>query len=170
MKTHSQFLVLLALLLTIGIREGTQGAFVQSLSKSLIPSKNLRIEAVVKEGETKGSLILEWSLKNISRKDIYFRDTYVLRDYKFTIRDLDGHIVSPTAEGQQKIYASLFVSHRDSVTLHPRQETERSLILSEIYDLKPGRVYEVFLERHLSLDRGKTFEDVRSNVVRTKIE
>jgi hypothetical protein len=170
MKTHREFMLLLALLVIVGIQEGPQWASAQSLGKSSIPSKNLRISAVVKKGETKGSIILEWSLANVSRRDIYFRDTYVLRDYKFIITEVDGHIVSPTAEGQQKINASLFVSHRDSVTLHPGEQVKRQLILTDIYELKPGRLYSVFLERHLSFDKGKTFEDVRSNVVRTRVD
>ena len=170
MKAHRQIFVLIPLLAVVGLQQCPQRAVAQSASTAFVPSKKLRISALIKKGETKDSLILEWSLKNISRKNADFRDTYVLRDYKFTIRDSEGHIIAPTPAGQEKIYASLFVSHRDSVTLQPRQQVKRSLILTEIYDLKPGRVYEIFLERHLSLDKGKTFEDVRSNIVKAKVE
>jgi len=170
MKSHREFMVLLVLLVLIGSQASTQWASSQSVGRSFIPSKNLRITAVIKKGETKGSLILEWSFRNISRKDIHFRDTYVLRDYKFVITEPDGHIVSPTAEGQQKIFQLFFVLPRDSVTLPPGEQVLRQLILTDIYDLKPGRFYSAFLERHLSLDSGKTFEDVRSNMVRTKFD
>ncbi len=85
MKSLREFMVLLVLLVLIGSQASTQWASSQSVGRSFILSKNLRITAVIKKGETKGSLILEWSFRNISRKDIHFRDTYVLRDYKFTI-------------------------------------------------------------------------------------
>ena len=45
--------------------------------KSVIGSRNLKIIAAIKKGETKGSVVVEISLKNISQKEISFRDTYL---------------------------------------------------------------------------------------------
>src|SRR5258708_7637984 len=56
-------------------------------TKSAIRSTNLKIIASIKKGETKQSLILEISLKNISHKEISFRDANVLIDYSFAIKD-----------------------------------------------------------------------------------
>src|SRR5438034_3857603 len=86
--------------------------------QELTKSKRLKIVATVKKGVSKDSLILDWSVRNVSRKDVSFRDTYVLRDYSFVVKDQKGAIVEPTKEGRQKIFESSFVSHRSPVNLH----------------------------------------------------
>src|SRR2546430_220821 len=64
--------------------------------KSAIRSRNLKIVASIKKGETKRSLILEISLKNISHKEISFRDANVLFDYSFVVKDREGKVLSPS--------------------------------------------------------------------------
>lgn len=171
MKTSRAFLVPLALMLTFGILEFTPRIFAQIGSTAVpVPSKSLRIRAAVKKGEIKGSLILEWSLKNISRKNITFRDTYVLHDYSFVVTDREGRNVQPTEAGRRKILESGLISHRDFVALRPGEEVRRQLIITEIYNLSPGEIYAIYLERQISLDKGKTLEKARSNLVRARVE
>lgn len=159
-------LILIGACTHVGI--GARPVAAQSSQKSFTPSKKLRLIAAARKGETKGSSILEWSIKNISPKAVNFRDTHVLRDYSFVVKDQEGHVVSPTEEGQRKIGESLFVSHRTVVTIRPGEEVKRQLVLTEIYDLKPGVTYIIYIARQISLDRGKTLEQIRSNPVRTK--
>jgi len=126
--------------------------------------------ATAKKGETAHSLVLEWSLKNISVRDVNFRDTHILRDYSIVITDREGYPLRATEEGQEIILASGWVSHRDSVTLHPREQIKKQIVISDIYDFKPGQIYTIRVERKISFDQGKTFEAVTSNIVRANVE
>lgn len=137
---------------------------------SPIRSKNLEIVAAIKKGENKGSLILDIALKNISRKEISFRDTYVLNDYSFVVKDREGNVLPPSEVGRREILKSGMISHRYFVDLPPGQQVTRQLVVTDVYSLKPGEVYTITIQRRISLDKGKTFEEVRSNTVKAKLE
>jgi len=119
---------------------------IQLDAKSAIRSRNLRIVAAVKKGEAKQSLIVEISLKNISHTEISFRDTYVLNDYSFVVKNQAGNMVPPSEEGRRKIFESRAVSHRYFVALRPGEQVMRQLVITEIYDFR-----------------------ARSNIIRTKL-
>src|SRR5260221_10918233 len=69
-------------------------------TKSAIRSSNLKIVASIKKGETKQSLIVAISLKNISHKEISFRDTDVLIDYSVVVKDRNGNVLAPSEVGR----------------------------------------------------------------------
>src|SRR5258706_7073659 len=137
--------------------------------KSVIGSRNLKIIAAIKKGETKGSVVVEISLKNISQKEISFRDTYVLNDYSFVVKSRDGNVVPPSEGGRRKIFESRAVSHRYFVVLRPGEQVMRQLVITEIYDFRPREVYTIIVNRRISLDKGKTLEEARSNIIRAKV-
>lgn len=169
MKTSKRAPVLVILLLFfIGTCLQHAGRLV--VGQSMATSQKLQIRAVLTKDETKGVLLLEWSLKNISKKDVAIRDTNVLHDYSFLIKDHRGNIVRPTEAGQQKLLEYGIVGHRYSKTLHPREEIRNQLVITEIYDFKPGEAYSVNVVRSISFDQGKTFEQIRSNAVRVLIK
>jgi hypothetical protein len=142
----------------------------QAARQSVTKSKRLRMLASTRKGETEHSLVLEWYLKNVSREDVNFRDTHILRDYSIIITDREGHPVQPTEKGQNIIFASGWVSHRDLVTLHPGEQVKKQIVITEIYNFRPREIYTIQVERKISFDKGKTFEQVRSNIVRMRVE
>src|SRR5436309_14701348 len=73
MKTCRRFVFPIMLMSIFAIVVDGRSTLAQFGSKAVpVPSKNLRIKAAVKKGEIKGALVLEWSLNNISRKNITF--------------------------------------------------------------------------------------------------
>jgi len=138
-------------------------------TKSTVRSRNLKIIAAIQKGETKGSVVVEISLKNISQKEISFRDTYVLNDYSFVVKSRDGNVVPPSEGGRRKIFESRAVSHRYFVVLRPGEQVMRQLVITEIYDFRPREVYTIIVNRRISLDKGKTLEEARSNIIRAKV-
>jgi hypothetical protein len=166
-------LIALASLLIIGAAgySDAKSAFVVQTAKDFVTkSKRLQMVATIKNGETKSSLILEWAFKNISPRDISFRDTHVLRDYSLIVTDQAGHQIKPTKKGQQVMFSASWASHRTPVTLHPGEKVTRSITISDIYDLKTGQPYSITIERVIGTDNGKTIEKVRSNTVTVKID
>ena len=133
-------------------------------------SKNLKIIASIKKGETRQSLIVEISLKNISHREISFRNTDVLIDYSFVVKDREGNVLKPSERGRRKILESGLVSHKPALVLRPGEQVMRQLVISEIYDFWPREVYTITVHRRISLDKGKTFEEVTSNALRAKVE
>ena len=137
--------------------------------KSTIRSRNLKIVASIKKAATKQSLILEISLRNVSHKEISFRDTHVLNDYSFVVKGRDGKSLSPSEEGRIKILESRMISHRDIVVLQPGEKVTRELVITDVYNFRPSEVYTITIGRRISLDKGKTVEETRSNI-RAKVD
>jgi isopentenyldiphosphate isomerase len=133
-------------------------------------SNRIQIIAAVKRGELKGSLFLKWSLKNVSPKDVVFRDTHVLRDYSIFVKDQRGKLLSPTEKGQKILFEAGWVSHRTSVTIHPGQELVKEIVLTDLYNFRIGSVYTISVQRNITAEDGRTVEELRSNPVRAKIE
>jgi hypothetical protein len=133
-------------------------------------SRNLKIIASIKKGETRQSLIVEISLKNISNKEISFRNTDVLIDYSFMVKDREGSVLRPSEVGRRKILESGLVSHKPAMVLSPGKQVMKQLVITEIYDFRPREVYTITVHRRISLDKGKTFEEVTSNALRAKVE
>jgi len=142
----------------------------QLTMKSAIPSKNLKIIGASKKGAKKGSVVIEIWLKNISQKEISLRETYVLNDYSFVVKGRDGEVLSPSEEGRMRILESRMISHRDIVVLQPGEKVTRELVITDVYNFRPGEVYKITIERRISLDKGKTFEEAQSNIIRAKID
>lgn len=138
-------------------------------TKSTIRSRNLKLIASIKKGETKQSLILEISLKNISHKEISFRDANVLIDYSFVVKDREGNALAPSEVGRRKILESGMISYKPSLVLRPGEQLMRQLVITEIYDFRPRQVYTITVYRRISLDKGKTLEEARSNMIRATI-
>src|SRR5258706_12709542 len=139
-------------------------------TKSTVRSKNLKIIASIKEGETKQSLILEISLKNISHKEISFRDANVLIDYSFAVKDGEGKALPPSERGRKKMLESRMISYKPPLVLNPGEQVMRQLVITEIYDFRPREIYTITVYRRTSLDKGKTFEEITSNALRAKVE
>jgi hypothetical protein len=158
----------LAFSFVIGACAGSRGASVRC--ESVMSSNRVEILATLKRGELKGSLILTWSLKNVSQKDVVFRDTQVLRDYSIFVKDQRGQLLSPTEKGKKILFAVGWVSHRTSRTLHPGEELVKEIVLSDIYHFRIGSVYTIFVRRKITAEDGRKVEEVRANPVRTKIE
>ena len=137
--------------------------------RSAIKSRNLKIIASTKTGETRHSLILEIWLKNISQKEISFGETNVLIDYSFVVKDRRGNVLAPSEEGRKKMLESRMVSHKPPMILRPEEQVMRQLVITEIYDFRPGEVYTITVYRRISLDKGKTLEEARSNIIRAKV-
>jgi hypothetical protein len=133
-------------------------------------SRNLKIIASIKKGETKQSLILEISMKNISRKEISFREANVLIDYSFVVKDGEGKVLPPSEGGRKKMLESRIISYKPPLVLNSQEQLTRQLVITEIYDFRPREVYTITVHRRISLDKGKTFEEVTSNALRAKVE
>lgn len=138
--------------------------------KSTMRSRNLKIVASIKKGETKQSLILEIALKNISPKEISFRDTNVLFDYSFVVKDGEGKVLSPSAGGEKRMLESGMISYKPALVLKPQEQLTRQLVITEIYNFRPREVYTITVYRRLSLDEGKTVEEARSNIIKAKVD
>jgi len=137
-------------------------------SKVPIRSRTFQIVASISAGETRQN-ILQISLKNISHKEIRFRETDVLNDYLLYVKDREGNLLTPSEKGKRTMLESRMLSLKPPVILRPGEEVIKRLTITDIYDLKPGGVYTITVYRRMSLDKGKTLEEARSNIIRTKI-
>lgn len=170
MNTKSKLWVsTLALSFAIGPFAGGSSRGSSSTYESVMKSNRIQIIAAVK-GVLKSSLILQWSLKNVSPKDVVFRDTHVLRDYSIFVKDQRGKLLSPTEKGQKIFFEAGWVSHRTSVTIHPGQELVKEIGLTDLYNFRIGSVYTISVQRKITAEDGRTVEELRSNPVRAKIE
>ena len=133
-------------------------------------SRILKIIASIKKGETRQSLIVEISLKNISHKEISFRDANVLIDYSFAVKDGEGKALPPSERGRKKMLESRMISYKPPLVLNPGEQVMRQLVITEIYDFRPREIYTITVYRRTSLDKGKTFEEITSNALRAKVE
>jgi len=136
--------------------------------KSAIRSRNLKIIASIKTGEAKKALNLE-ILKNVSHKKISFRDTDVLIDYSFVVKDRESNVLPRSEQGRRRILESGMISHKPPMILRPGEQVMKQLVITDIYDFRPGEVYTITVYRRISLDKGKTFEEARSNMITAKI-
>lgn len=137
--------------------------------KSTVRSRNLKIVASIKKGETKQTLIIEIAVTNISHKEIRFRETNVLLDYSFLVKDGEGKVVPPSEGGKKRMLESRMISYKPALVLNPQEQLTRQLVITEIYDFRPREVYTITVYRRISLDKGKTIEEARSNIIRAKV-
>jgi hypothetical protein len=145
-------------------------SWTQLNAKPVMKSRNLKIIASVRKGEAKQSLILDISLENISHKEISFRDTNVLIDYSFVIKDRKGKVLPPSEGGRRKFLESGLISHKPPLVLRPGEPVMRQLVITEIYNFTAREVYTITVYRRISLDKGKNFEEVRSNTIKAEVD
>jgi len=100
-------------------------------------------------------------LKNISHKEISFRDTDVLIDYSFVVKDRESNVLPPSEKGRRRILELGMISHKPPIVLRPAEQVMRQLAITDIYDFRPSEVYTITVYRRISLDKGKTFEEAR---------
>ena len=62
------------------------------------------------------------------------------------------------------------ISHRDIVVLQPGEKVTRELVITDVYNFRPSEVYTITIGRRISLDKGKTVEETRSNIIRAKVD
>src|SRR5258706_794150 len=135
----------------------------------LATTRRLAIVATLNQHAPNGAIILKWSLKNVSRKEIKFRDTNIFLDYKICVKNRNNDQVRLTEKGQQATTASYFASHKTSLTLQPGEEITKQIEITDFFDMKTKGVYFVVLERNLPTDGGKAIEVIRSNIIRIRV-
>jgi hypothetical protein len=82
----------------------------------------------------------------------------VLNDYSLVVRDREGNIMPLSKEGRRKVAESRLISYKPPVILHPGKQLIRDLVITDIYDFRPGNGYTItvyrILERGCKLDCG----------------
>ncbi len=136
---------------------------------SPVTTRRLVIIATLDKHAPNGAISLKWSLKNVSNKEVKFRDTNIFLDYKITVKKGNSNQVRLTEKGQQATTASYFASHKTSLTLQPGEEIIKQIEITDFFDMKAKGVYSVVLERHLPTDGGKAIEVIRSNIIRIRV-
>lgn len=133
------------------------------------PSPRLTIEASADVNSAKGTVVLKWSLKNNSDKDILVPDVNMFIDHKFVVKDENNRILRLTERGQQVTTASYFTLHRRTTSLASSKGVTKELQISDFYDMKAPGVYTITIERRVPRIYGEGSETIRSNVVRVRI-
>ena len=131
-------------------------------------SNRLRLVAVVNKDAKTGTLVLRWSLKNISQVDIHFQDNNLFRDYKITVMDKLGKPVPLTRRGQEELTGSYFISYREAFNLTPGEEKTKQIEIADYYDVKPKGVYTISVERKIPTENGRGMETVQSKAIKFK--
>ena len=135
---------------------------VQSSKVSFPSANDLKLTAQVNKDEKSGALVLEWTLRNSSNRDLSIRNTNLLIDYSIEVTDRQNKPATLTEAGQKQWLVSLMISRKPTFIFHPGDEMTNQIVLSEVYDLKRNRVYVVSVKRRF----GKVV--VKSNSVRIK--
>lgn len=145
------------------------GLLFQPSNSRMVSLRKLVFVAQVEQPTTNGAVTLKWSIKNVSRKNIYFRDTNIFLDYKISVKDQRSGPVRLTERGQQASTAAYFSSHKTAVVLRPGEESANQLNVSDFYDIKARGIYTIVIERDLPTGDGQKLERFRSNIVRVRI-
>jgi hypothetical protein len=150
-------------------RGRSENLLFQSSNSRMVGLRKLAFVAEAAQPSTKGGITLKWSLKNVSGKDIYFRDTNIFLDYKISVKNRHNSPVKLTERGQRAAAAAYFSSHKTAIVLRPGEESANQLDVSDFYDMKASGVYSIVIERDLPTGDGQKLERFRSNIVRVKI-
>ena len=111
------------------------------------------------------NVILSWSIKNVSDKQIVFRDTNVFLDYKFTVTDQHNRPVQPTEVGQRQLTFSYFALHKKTIALDVGQVYPEQLRISQFFRMQEKGTYKISIERRIRSIDGGISELIKSNVV-----
>lgn len=122
----------------------------------------LKLTAEVNKDE-KGGLVLEWTLRNISNRDLLIGVTNPLTDYTVEVTDRRNKPVRLTEAGQKQWLASRMISRKPPVVFHPGDEMTNRIVLNEIYDLKRNSLYTVIVKRRFGM------VVVKSNPARVRV-
>jgi hypothetical protein len=150
------------------IKETSEGLLFQSTNSRMVSLRKLIFFAQVEQASTQ-SVTLKWSLKNVSEKEIHFRDTNIFLDYKISVKNKQNSPVKLTEKGQRASAAAYFSSHKTTIVLRPGEESANQLNLSDFYDMKDRGVYTIVIERDFPTGVGQKLERIRSNSVRVKV-
>lgn len=122
--------------------------------------RRLVFVAQTEQASTTGDITLKWSLKNVSGKDIYFRETNIFLDYKISVKNQHNSPVRLTERGQRAAAAAYFSSHKTAVVLRPGEESTNQLDVSDFYDMKASGIYTIVIERDLPTGDGKKIRKI----------
>lgn len=134
----------------------------QSSNGTAPSASDLKLTATVNKDE-KGGLVLEWTLRNTSNRDLLIGNTNSLMDYTIEVTDRKNKPVRLTEAGQKQALASRMISRKPQVVFHPGDEMTSRIVLNEIYDLKRNAVYTVIVKRRFGT------VVVKSNPARLKV-
>jgi hypothetical protein len=132
-------------------------------------SNRIRLVAAVNKDAKTGTLMLSWSLRNISQTAIHFQDNNLFRDYKITVMDRLGKTVQLTRKGQGELTGSYFISHREAFDLRPGEEKTKEIEIAIYYEVKPGGVYTIAVERQIKTEDGKGMEKSESKAIKFRL-
>ena len=134
----------------------------QSSKLELPSATDLELVAkVTKDAKTK-ALVLEWTLRNSSNRDLSIGNTTLLNDYVIEVTDRQNKPARLTDAGQKRFFVSRMLSRKPPIIFHPDDEITDRISLNEIYDLERNRVYVVAVKRRFGT------VVVKSNLVRIK--
>ena len=156
-----------------GVHQATRGTSeclrFQTSNSRMVSLRKVVFVAQAEEPSAQGDITLKWSLKNVSGKEIYFRDTNIFLDYKISVKNQRNSPVRLTERGERAAAAAYFSSHKTAVVLRPGEESTNQLNVSDFYDMKASGIYTIVIERDLPTGDGKKLERFRSNIVRVRI-
>lgn len=132
-------------------------------------SNRVRLVAVVNKEAKTGTLVLSWSLKNISQVKIHFQDNNLFRDYKITVMDRSGKTVQLTRRGQDELTGSYFISHREAFDLRPGEEKTKEIEIAAYYEVQPSGLYTIAVERQIKTENGKGMEKAQSKAIKFRL-
>jgi hypothetical protein len=118
----------------------------QSSNVTLPSANELKLSAEVNQDE-KGVLVLEWTLRNTSNRDLLIANTNSLTDYTIEVTDRRNKPARLTDAGEKQALASRMISRKPPGVFSPGDETTNRIVLTEIYDLKRNGVYNVTVKR-----------------------
>lgn len=116
-----------------------------------------------------GDVILKWSLKNTSDRDISLPDVNVFLDHKLIVKDQKNRAVPLTRAGQDASAAAYFTSSRRTTVLGPGQAVTKELKISDFFNMEAKGGYTIVVERRVPSIEGKAVKTIRSNVVKVRI-
>lgn len=89
-------------------------------------------------------------LKNISQKELYVVDTYLLREHEIAVFTESNQLVPMTSEGKKAIEAACSPFYRRvSKLLEPKAvyQVNPTVYLDQWFELKPAQAYKVCVQR-----------------------
>jgi len=116
-------------------------------------------------------VVLELTIKNVSKRVLTLKETAPWRDYELSVKDEKGKVARLTKEGErlEKLRKDKEELKVIFVKLSPGQEIQHTLSVTDIYQMLPGSTYLVTAKRRIFNQRGTGVAEVVTNAVKIRV-
>jgi hypothetical protein len=142
-------------------------------SNDNIPKQELKITAQVDKDKTAFKIgeviVINLTVKNNDDVELFVHQSCATLDYKLTVKDEYGQLVSLTKEGQRRTNRYEMICPSKKVQIEPGKSKQDNINLTQLYDLSATGKYYVSVNR--SARKGEyEWINLESDVIQIVVE